>query len=207
MLEKYRQLIYKNPAEIKNLEKKCWDNVVKSYPVELNIDDESRKQILEHDYNSSVIFAEGQMLFELAAQKFGNKLWSGNAWKNKSCRTICPLGNMCKKNLVQIDNECFCYGQLYHQKITDDELILMAENNHSIKIIKADGKIHIDLNDTNNEKIFSEQIFSAFFFSYQWFIWWFGDNGGKGKVNGINVINKLLQKNNFEKDQKDLVEL
>lgn len=57
-----------------------------------------------------------------------------------------------------------------------------------IKIINPNGNIHIDLNMD-----YDEQIFSNFFFDYEWFICWFGDNAGRKnkKVNGYNVIHLL----------------
>ena len=43
MLEKYRPLIYKSSEEREKIEKECWDNVIKSYPAELKIDEDAKK--------------------------------------------------------------------------------------------------------------------------------------------------------------------
>lgn len=58
---------------------------------------------------------------------------------------------------------------------------------NSIKIIRPNGNIFIDLNSINYDK----QILSDFFFEYEWFIWWFGDLRENNKINGYNVISCL----------------
>ena len=56
-------------------------------------------------------------LFELACQKYGYKLWNGNAWHNNTCEQICPFGDYCSKHTVEINEERLCQGQVFSRKI------------------------------------------------------------------------------------------
>lgn len=190
MLSQYRSIIYKDKETFRNVEKECVKSV-------LNIhQDRKKKDILSSialgevndinaDYYFALLMAEGRLLFEVTEKKFGRILWSTDAWKKIDCEMKCPFGNMCKKELVKIDDELICYGQLYYRRISENIMIDMAKNK-SIKVLKPNGEVYIDLSCSN----YDEQLLSEFFFRYEWFIWWFGDNRGRngGKVNGGNVI-------------------
>lgn len=191
MLRKYKSIIYKYGDAEKKVIDDCIKYVIDLYP---NIDPhEVMNSILSDepnnincDYTFALLQTEGTMLFNIAVEKFGTKLWENQAWQKADCSKRCPFGNMCKKYLVQIDTEKFCYGQLRLQKVGEKELISLSET-QSIKIYKPNNDIYIDLNSTN----YDDQLLSNYFFDHEWFIWWFGDNGGKGKVNGCNVISYL----------------
>ncbi len=188
MLEEFKSIIYKDKNEEKKVIDDCIKYVMGLYP---NIDphkvinsimnDENSN--INYDYNFALLQTEGTKLFNIASEKFGTKLWENQAWKKAECSKRCPFGSMCKKYLVQINTEMLCYGQLMSRKIREEELINLSEKN-DIKIYKLNNDIYIDLNSTN----YDDQHLSSYFFEHDWFIWWFGDNGGKGKVNGYNVI-------------------
>ncbi len=190
MLSQYRCIIYKDKETFKNIENECVNSV-------LNIHQDRTKEDvitsitlgevndINADYYFALLMAEGRLLFEVAEKKFGRILWSTDAWRKKDCKKRCPFGNICKKELVQIDDVLFCYGQLYYRRISENIMIDMTKNK-SIKVLKPNGEVYIDLSCSD----YDEQLLSEFFFRYEWFIWWFGDNGGRngGKVNGGNVI-------------------
>lgn len=193
MLAQYKDIIYKDSATVKRVENKCLDYVLAAHR---NVTkDEIIASIasgevndLNSDYYFALLMEEGQLLFDVAEKKFGRNLWRSDAWKNTKCKKRCPFGNICKKQLVQIEDELFCYGQLYYRKINEQIMISMA-NDKRIKILKPNGEVYIDLNCSE----YDEQLLSEFFFKYKWFIWWLGDNGEYSgtKINGYNVISFL----------------
>ena len=194
MLKKYEHLIYANVSEKKKVENECIDLVVKEHReyskekiLELILSDKPND--IDSDYQMYILMTEGSLLFDKAAKKFGDKLWQSKAWKNKTCKRRCPFGDVCRKYLVKIDNECFCYGQLYFSKITENKILEMLKE-HNIQLLNSNGSVYIDLNNADDYK---RQFFGSFFFEYEWFIWWFGDDGGRKdkKVNGNNVIQLL----------------
>lgn len=192
MLEKYQSIIYQNEEDKEKVKKDCLNFIIhkyKNYTKEeiLNLIFSDQPNEISDDYAFALLETEGHMLFDITAKKFGFKIWKGKAWKNKTCKRKCPFGDECKKYLITIDNLRYCYGQLYYNKITENEIIEMSKN-HKIKIINPNENVHIDLNMD-----YDEQIFSNFFFDYEWFICWFGDNAGRKnkKVNGYNVIHLL----------------
>lgn len=72
----------------------------------------------DYDYNimlykNTRIEYESNKLFDIAVEKTGYLLWSGIAWHNKNCHKYCPLGSICDKKLISINNSQFCYGQIY----------------------------------------------------------------------------------------------
>lgn len=194
MLEKYKSIIYEN----KEVEEKVKDTCINCIVVEHK--DYTREEImnqiasrepndLQADFSFYLLMEEGKLLFDKAVKKFGNTLWSGEAWRISDCKRKCPFGDMCRKYLVEIDNIKYCFGQLYHNhnEIRENKLvkiIIKMADKYAIKILKTDGNALVDLKSPN----FDVQILSGFFSNYEWFVWWFGDNGGKGKVNGCNVI-------------------
>lgn len=192
MLAKFKGIIYKDKSAEKQIIENCIKYVIGIYP-----DIEPHKVIdliqggenndINFDYNFALLQTEGTMLFSIAVKKFGSELWKNQAWKKTDCTTRCPFGSMCKKYLVQIDTEKLCYGQLMIRKIREKELISLSKE-HDIKIYKPGNDIYVDLNFMN----YDNQLLSSYFFEHDWFIWWFGDNGGNGKVNGYNVIPYLL---------------
>lgn len=188
MLERYKQIIYKNKSEEMKVIDDCINDVIDLYP---NIEPQRiRNSIINSEYNDinadytfALLRAEGSRLFSIAVNKFGTKLWKNQAWKKSNCSKKCPFGSMCEKYLVKIDTEKFCYGQLMIQNIGEKELISLSKE-HDIQIYKTNNDIYIDLNSD-----YDDQWLSGYFFECEWFIWWFGDFGDNNrKVNGYNVI-------------------
>lgn len=188
MLSKYKSIIYKNENEEKKVIDDCINYVIDLYPntdpceIKASI---SREEIndINCDYTFTLLQTEGRLLFDIAVDKFGKTLWENQAWEKPNCSKECPFGSMCKKYLVKIDTEKFCYGQLKFQKIGEKELIGLSKE-HDIKIYKTNNDIYIDLNSD-----YDDQFLSDYFFEHEWFVWWFGDFSDDGdKVNGYNVI-------------------
>lgn len=188
MLEEFKSIIYKDKNEEKKVIDDCIKYVMGLYPniephkvINSIMNDENSN--INYDYNFALLQTEGSMLFNIAAETFGMELWKSHAWEKTNCNKRCPFGSMCRKFLVQIDTEKLCYGQLMFQKIREKELISLSQE-YDIKIYKPSNDIYIDLNSKN----YDDQLLSSYIFDHDWFIWWFGDNCGKGKVNGYNVI-------------------
>jgi hypothetical protein len=180
VIEQFKSLIYISDDERKSLQNDVYNSTLLQCP------DLPGSDSFEFEFKYNLMIKEGYRLFNLVSEKFGYKLWSNKAWRTKTCELKCPFGDICKKYIVKIDNNKLCYGQLYFKKINEDKLIYMTKYN-SIKIIRPNGNIFIDLNSINYDK----QILSDFFFEYEWFIWWFGDLRENNKINGYNVISCL----------------
>lgn len=191
MIEEYQHLIYENDEEKERVQQSVFEetlNCNKEYTVQQGSEaiQSHDKSEFDYDYVLTLMRAEGEMLFDKAVKMFGEPLWNGHAWQNKSCRARCPFGDMCRKELVAIEDNILCFGQLYKNNIDDEKLIRMSRSKR-IKIINSDGSVHIDLS-----KEFDIQALSWFFFKHTSFIWHFGDYElHKDRVNGINVISLL----------------
>lgn len=155
-------ILYRNDNEKKNAYRQCIEYVIEhdefcnSFSVDefehlLNNPDEqtedNRAEWTFHDYLS---LDEGSKLFELACQKYGYKLWNGNAWHNKTCKRNCPLADFCERNTVEINGERLCRGQVYSRDISWEDLP------QDTLIYRQDGSIYIT-------KERDDQTFSAFF--------------------------------------------
>ncbi|MCM1270115.1 MAG: hypothetical protein NC247_05750 [Ruminococcus flavefaciens] len=64
-------------------------------------------------YKNSRTEYESNKLFDIAVEETGRSLWTEEAWHNPDCHKICPLCNICDKKLISINNNEFCYGQIY----------------------------------------------------------------------------------------------
>ena len=185
-------ILYRNDNEKKNAYRQCIEYVIEhdefcnSFSVDefehlLNNPDEqtedNRAEWTFHDYLS---LDEGAKLFELACQKYGYKLWNGNAWHNKTCKRNCPLADFCERNTVEINGERLCRGQVYSRDISWEDLP------QDTLIYRQDGSIYIT-------KERDDQTFSAFFeFSLDIFYFGWSKKGGS-KIMGGNVILKLYK--------------
>lgn len=118
-------------------------------------------------------------LFELACQKYGYKLWNGNAWHNNTCEQICPFGDYCSKHTVEINEERLCQGQVFSRKI--DWKCLPEDTS----IYRKDGSLYI------TKRQDAELFNSLFDFTFD--IWDFGTSTETGKIIGENVIMKLYK--------------
>lgn len=171
------------------VKRKCRNLVIESTPefskeeiINFIFSEEPNQFNAEFYFNLSMI--ESEMLFEKVAKKFGTKLWKGHAWENKTCRRNCPFGCICKKYCIKIENDIFCYGQLYDQKINEDTIYNMAETKQ-IYLLNSNRKVIVYLNKSTT---FEKEIFSNYFFDYGMFIVEFGDYGDKHKINGEKFI-------------------
>lgn len=193
MLEKYESLIYADKAAKEETHRKCIQFVKDNHPnssiaeIDKALNSAISNDII-YDYEFCELMTEGKLLFDKVASKFGEKLWRGNAWKNATCRRKCPFGDICKKEIVQIDDDFLCFGQLYDRKISEKKLLEKTEA-HIVKFIRQNGDsftLTACLSDSDKETL------SSWFFEYEYFIWWFGSCGRKGgKVSGVNVISLL----------------
>ncbi len=188
MLKKFQKLIYKNLSEKEKVRSECLDFIThryKNYSIDeiLKFIDSNTSNEIADDYFFALMQTEGQMLFDIAVKKYGLAIWNGKAWKNKKCKRKCPFGDECRKYLIQIDNKKFCYGQLYKNNITQNQIIKLLKS-CQVKILFPDEKIYLDLN-----KKYDKQLLDSFFSEFDQFIDWFGD--GKNKVYGYNVIQFL----------------
>lgn len=188
MLSKYRSLIYANNEEMKDVENTCLSLVCDRYP------DIPRNEIIRqieadeatdigYDYYLELAIAEGERLISLVREKFGVKLWKGKAWKQKSCKKTCPYGDVCTKTLLKIDDERFCFGQLYLMEITDTKKLIPLLNEHHIELIYTEWNAVIDVNSTLTEDTeksrFYKECLGNFFFDYLYCSIWFGEDYGE----------------------------
>lgn len=192
-VEKIRDtILYRNDDEKKAAYRKCIEYIIKhdEFCSSLSVDefenllnnpdeqtDDNRADWTFHDYLS---LDEGSKLFELACQKYGYKLWNGNAWHNKTCKRNCPLADFCNKYTVDINGERLCRGQVYSREISWKDL------SQDTPIYKQDGSIYI----TKKQDV---QSFIAFFeFSLDLFEFgWYKKDGSQ--ITGGNVILKLYK--------------
>ena len=183
-------ILYRNDDEKKSAYRKCIEYIIKhdefcsSFSVDefehlLNNPDEqtedNRAEWTFHDYLS---LDEGAKLFELACQKYGYRLWNGNAWHNKTCKRNCPLSDFCKKYTVEINGERLCRGQIYSRDINWKDVPDNAP------LYKQDGSLYITKKQEN-------QSFSNFFeftLDIRDFGW---EKKGGSQITGGNVIMKL----------------
>lgn len=193
MLEKYRKIIYESEGEINKVIDSCINRVLENHPectkeeiLESII--KNKSDILNYDFTNELLMTEGKMLFDIAAAKFGERIWNSNVKSNDSCKKLCPFGDMCNQYFVEIESEHFCYGQMFQMHIDMKSLQKIAIEKQ-VKIIKPNGEIFIDLSFPE----YDEQLLADYFFQYEWFIMRFGEDCkyGKHKVNGNNVISHL----------------
>lgn len=185
-------IIYPNDDAKQAIYHKCIEYVInnneafKSYSVEefehlLNdlTDIELHSNAVVSFY-SNIRIDENEKLFELACQKYGYKLWNGNAWHNKTCKRNCPLADFCNKYTVDINGERLCRGQIYSREISWKEL------SEDTQIYKQDGSPYIT-------KMQDDQSFSEFFdFSLDIYTLGWSKKGGS-QIMGGNVIMKLYK--------------
>lgn len=192
MLKKYQKLIYSSNTQKQEIHNQCIRCAKKynpGYSVEEieNALNSNKPTKIYYDFIEAKLQIEGQMLFDKSVIKFGNSLWNGSAWKNKTCDSRCPFGNACQKEKIQIDGTFYCYGQLYQNNITYKSLYNMSKKNHYVSFVEPTGEIQaLDFIHSEND---TEKI-SSWFFGYTYFIWWFGDykDSKSKKINGENVI-------------------
>lgn len=191
MLHEYQKLIYEDEKAKEKVKNDCLNEVLnmhknrtKDEVIKAIVSDEPNE--INSDYEFALLMTEGQMLFDKAVKNFGEKLWNGAAWQKDNCKVKCPFGSMCKKDMVIIDKNQYCYGQIYQKRLCEKDLIEMAKNNHTINIVNDNDHVYLDLNNSKHDK----QLLSEYFFKHDWFIWWFGDNDGRvnDNVNGYNII-------------------
>lgn len=190
MLKKYRPLIYKTKDDEKRTIEQCINRVQKYHPdcTKAEIYDSIKKNklnILDYDFTRELLMLEGWLLFEIVNARFGQNLWSSNLLPNDNCEKMCPVGEICDKACVEINTKCFCYGQLLQKKI-DINFLRDISSKEQVRILKSNGKILIDLSNSN----YDEELLAEYFFKFDRFISRFGDYGERGfkKVNGNNVI-------------------
>lgn len=185
-------ILYRNDEEKKTAYRKCIENAMRndkflrSFTVEelekkfYSSDepkDDNRVKCTLYDY---IVLDEGTRLFELACQKYGYKLWNGNAWHNKTCKRNCPLADFCERNTVEINGERLCRGQVYSRDISCEDLP------QDTLIYRQDGSIYIT-------KERGDQTFGAFF-EFSLDIFYFGwEKKGGSQIMGGNVILKLYK--------------
>lgn len=193
MLKKYRTIIYESEDEINKVIDNCINRVLKNHPectkeeiLESII--KNKSDILNYDFTNELLMTEGKMLFDIAAAKFGEKIWGSNVKLDNTCKKLCPFGDMCNQYFVEIEGEHICYGQMLQMQINMKSLQMIAIEKQ-VKIIKPNGEIFIDLSFPE----YDEQLLADYFFQYEWFIMRFGEDCkyGKHKVNGNNVISHL----------------
>ena len=188
MLSKYRSLIYANNEEMKEVENTCLSSVCDRHP------DIPRNEIIRqiesdeatdigYDYYLELAIAEGERLISLVREKIGVKLWTGKAWKQKGCKKTCPYGDVCTKTLLQIDDDRFCFGQLFLMGITDTKKLIPLLNEHHIELIYTESNAVIDVNrtlteDTEKSRFYKERL-GNFFFDYLYCSIWFGEDYGE----------------------------
>lgn len=204
MLEKYRPLIYATKEEGEKVKQEAIESVIRNWSKEISRKEVTREEIIQSinekdnkydpEYFMELAIREGDMLFEKVAEKFGYKLWNGKAWRNKTCKRTCPLSSACKKELVQIDNEYFCYGQLLAKKIYNRELHKIAET-HLVQLLNSDGTIIVNFSEAlANDDVFRVQLFQ--FDDFEDLIEWFGEESGtsrRTKVIGRSAINRYIR--------------
>lgn len=205
MYEGFKNLIYKSEED----EKAVIEKVI-LYVMELNSctreelleaiskdePETSKERDIQYDYCMELNLTENCMLFNLTVDRFGRKLWSNNAWHNKTCRRKCPFGSICKKRLFEIDSKLFCYGQLYvkhNEYISSDSIEELFSKQH-IRVINADGTVYVDTKSPN----FDIQMLAWCFDEYVFFLDDFGNKYTRypNKIFGNNAIH-LLKKDNL----------
>ena len=182
---KYKSLIYKEESEEKAVIQQCIDEVKKNHSqytekeiVDM-IDNQEYSDVL-YDFVRYKSMIEGGMLFDLAVERSGKALWNSNSFPDTStCKKICPFGDLCKSEYIQIDNNKYCIGQMYYMNYSE-EIITSLSKERRICIYNENGQ-YIDLSAD-----YDEQILSDFFFGIDDYICCYGENG-----NGENVIGYL----------------
>ena len=140
MLKKYRTIIYESEGEINKVIDNCINHVLKNHPectkeeiLESII--KNKSDILNYDFTNELLMTEGKMLFDIAAAKFGEKLWNSNVELDNTCKKLCPFGDMCNQYFVEIEGEHICYGQMLQMQINMKSLQTIAIEKQ-VKIIK-----------------------------------------------------------------------
>lgn len=193
-------IIYPNDEAKKELYRKCIEYVINSNDEFKSFSVEEIEHLLNNpiktslsnkaiaSFYSNLRIDEGDKLFEIACQKYGYKLWNGNAWHNKTCKRTCPLADFCRKYTVDINGERLCRGQIYSREISWKELP------EDTQIYKQDGSPYIT----------QKQDYQSFgeFFSFSLDIYFFGGSkrGGTQMLGG-NVIMKLYKEALKEKSE------
>lgn len=183
MDKKYRKLLYSSKNDEEKVLKKCIE-----YALEFS---DFGTSDFESDYSYALLSEEGKMLFEIAVQRFGKQLWNSEAWHSEKCKSNCPFGEMCKKEKIQINEKCYCYGQIYLNDITKAKLYNNVDYCY-ISLVNCNNEIILNLNSCLNNSLKKEQ-FENFFSEMYWFIIQFGDSRGGKHIIGENIINQLLR--------------
>lgn len=187
-------ILYRNDEEKEAARLRCIEDCINNSIHYQNYTVSEFKQILllddsEYDFDTQFLvdnfeitfgYKESKRLFDLTCQKYGYKLWNGNAWHNKTCKRNCPLSDFCKKFTVEINGERLCRGQIYSREISEKDLP------DDTSIYKQDRSLYIT-------KQQDDQLFSAFFeFSLDIFGFGWSKKGGS-QITGGNVIMKLYK--------------
>lgn len=152
MLDRYSKLLYNSEEERREAERRYREDYLR----EVYANDSSRKtweeepETIENDISWTFRWKESTRLFELAVDKFGKKLWLNSPWKSGCCERRCPLADFCEKEfrrLLQIDDEKFCYGELYLKGIDSRKLDQLEAEGHTIKIVDLTGEVIYELNE------------------------------------------------------------
>lgn len=103
-VEKYRTIIYESEGEINKVIDNCINHVLKNHPectkeeiLESII--KNKSDILNYDFTNELLMTEGKMLFDIAAAKFGEKLWNSNVELDNTCKNFVPSG-ICAINIL-----------------------------------------------------------------------------------------------------------
>lgn len=223
MDEIFEKLIYNSEEEKQKVHKECIGRVVGYYnlsstfkqasfdeverelakvPLDTDLENTSARAFATYSaYTELKDGIESRMLLNYVRKNGADKLWSGKAWQNKTCKRRCPFGEMCNKDVLSIDGTKMCYGQLLSRDLTFEKVKTLETGGSEIERILNNGDI-------------SEYSIESFFESYESFMDWFGQKKwpkrfwvGKGvseesikRFYGGNVLIPLLRKMEQEGD-------
>lgn len=184
MLEKYQHIIYENKADRAKVIKTCIDRVLEYNPDRTKDEvlasiEQKKADILNYMFQEELMTAEGEKLFTIVVERFGNKIWR-SAEKPRNCKKFCPFGDMCKMYFVEIENEQLCYGQLLYKGIGEKELLCIAKEKR-VRILKSDGEVFVDMSNPDCSDYDLENQ-SAYFFDHILHIMQFGEKGIGDKI-------------------------
>lgn len=191
MNDKYQDLIYQSEGEKSAVEQKCLQYIRDEYSS--LTEDEIISELnsvtaneIQYDYIQFKAQIEGEKLFKLVSQKYGNPLWSKDIIETSICYRSCPFGEMCNKEIISIHMKEWCYGQLLFRNLSEKEIIKMIAEGADIKLLNERKEVIIDTTVQ-----YDPQILSSWFDKYRWFIQWFGDGTNERSINGYALISAL----------------
>ncbi|MBQ9868814.1 MAG: hypothetical protein IJM32_04080 [Ruminococcus sp.] len=179
MLEKYEYLIYHSEEE-KAATQKSYGN-----------------------YDEQV-WNEDKRLFDMTAEKHGNSLWAGLAWKAANCKERCPFGDGCENDRIIIDDTEYCMGQIYYNNYSLNDLLDMIKHSKTAYLTNhCDFKRKL-CNNINKQCTHSPKCYDCgadylpeILDKIYYYFYFFGDvyKNEKNEVYGENVISLLEQDN------------